>query len=178
MDGIWIWIIIAGVLVLAFGPILYLLPSRKDRRLAALRAEARRLGLTVELKPVRNLDAAARERVTAGGRQRTPVHASARYSLTLDRMPDAVPAWRLLRSARGWTADDGLAAPAGLLSRLKPLVETLPDDVVAIDFGGRSAGCYWLESFPSAGDAVEGIKGFLFAVGAQVAAFSAETDNG
>ena len=172
MDGIWIGVIIVGSLTVAFGPILYLLPSRKDRRLAALRAQARRLGLTVELKPVRNPGAAAKERVTAGGRPREPMHASARYALTLNRMPGAASPWRLLRSARDWIADEGTELPVEWLAELRPLIETLPDDVVAVDFGGRSVGCYWLERSPSAADAVAEIKSALEAIGKQVATLS------
>ena len=178
VDGIWVGAIIVGVLIVAFGPILYLLPSRKDRRLAALRAQARRLGLTVELKPVRNPDAAAAERVTAGGQLRAAKHASARYALALDRMPGAAPPWRLLRSARGWIADEGTALPAGWLGPLRPLIETLPDDVVAVDFDGRSVGCYWLERPASTTDAVVGLKGSLASIGGQLAALSAETEAG
>lgn len=166
---IWIAVAIAGALLVAFGPVLHLLPSRKQRRLAAFRAEARRLGLTVELKPVRNPDAAAEERVTAGGRHRTPMHPSVRYALTLDRLPNAAPPWRLLRSARGWIADAGSDLPAGRLGRLQPLIETLPDDVVAVDFDGRSVGGYWLERPSSDIDAVAKIKSVLAAIGRQVA---------
>ena len=176
MDGIWIGVIIVGVLIVAFGPILYVLPSKKDRRLAALRAQARQLGLTVELKPVRNPDAAAEDRVTAGGRSRTPMHASARYALALDQMPGPAPPWRLLRAARGWIADEGTALPAGWLGQLLPLIDTLPDDVVAVDFGGRSVGCYWLERPTPETDAVAKLKGALASIGSQLAALSAAAE--
>ncbi len=178
MDGFWVGVIIVGVLIVAFGPILYVLPSKKDRRLAGLRGEARRLGLTVELKPVRNPDAVAVERVTAGGRPRAPMHASARYALTLDRMPNEAPPWRLLRSARGWIADEGMDLPAGWLGQLRPLIETLPDDVVAVDFGGRDLGCYWLERPASGIDAVAKLKGSLASIGERVAALSVEAEPG
>ena len=178
MDGIWVGVIIVGVLIVAFGPILYVLPSKKDRRLAALRAEARRLGLTVELKPVRNPDAAAEDRVTAGGRPRAPMHASARYALALDRMPGEAPPWRLLRSSRGWIADEGMDLPCGWLGQLQPLIETLPDDVVAVDFSGRELGCYWLERPASETDAVAKLKDTLASIGGQVSALSAQTETG
>ena len=178
MDGIWVGVIIVGVLIVAFGPILYVLPSKKDRRLAALRGEARRLGLTVELKAVRNPEAAAVERVTAGGQPRTPMHATARYALALDQMPGAAPPWRLLRSARGWIADEGMDLPAGWLGQLQLLIETLPDDVVAVDFGGRDLGCYWLERPASGIDAVAKLKGSLASIGERVAALSVEAEPG
>ena len=88
MDNLLIWLIISAVLGVAFGPVLLLLPSRRERRLAALRAEARRLGLSVELRPVPKLGADLDERVTAGGRIRTAMHPSVRYAMPL---PAAAP---------------------------------------------------------------------------------------
>ena len=176
MDGIWIGVIIVGVLIVAFGPILYVLPTKKDRRLAALRAQARQLGLTVSLKPVRNPDAAPEDRVTAGGRLRVPMHASARYALALDQMRDEAPPWRLLRSTRGWIADEGMDLPAGWLDSLQPLIETLPDDVVAVDCGGRDLGCFWLERPTADTAAVDKLKESLASIGSEVATLAAEAD--
>ena len=79
----WIWLIVFAALAVALGPVFVLLPSKKERRLAALRAEARRLGLSVELQPVPKLGADLEERVTAGGRTRAPMHRSVRYALPL-----------------------------------------------------------------------------------------------
>ena len=178
MDSIWIGAIIIGVLIVAFGPLLYVLPSRKDRRLAALRAQARQLGLTVELSSVRNPDAAAEDRVTAGGRLRTPMRACARYALALDRKPEPAPSWRLLRTACGWIADEGAALPAGWLEQLQPLIDTLPDDVVAVDCSGRDLGCCWLERPAPEADAVPKLKGALTAIGSRVEDLSAEAEAG
>ena len=91
MDNLLIWLIILAVLGVAFGPVFLLLPGRRERRLAALRAEARRLGLSVELRPVPKLGADPGERVTAGGRIRTAMHPSVRYALPL---PAASPCRR------------------------------------------------------------------------------------
>ena len=43
-----VWLIIIGVLALAIGPILYILPSAQDRYLAGLRQQARQLGFTLQ----------------------------------------------------------------------------------------------------------------------------------
>lgn len=83
MDNLLIWLVILAVLAVAFGPVFLLLPSKRERRLAALRTEARRLGLSVELQPVPKLGADLGERVTAGGRIRKPMHPSVRYALPL-----------------------------------------------------------------------------------------------
>lgn len=99
VDDFGIWLIIVGALAVVVGPVFVLLPSKKERRLAALRTEARRLGLSVELRPVPNLGADLGERVSAGGRARTPMHPSVRYALPLaletghrpDKRPDRSP---------------------------------------------------------------------------------------
>jgi hypothetical protein len=67
------WLIIGLILLAAFGPVLWLVPSRKDRHLSALREQARLEGLVVELRRLPKLQPSAHERVTAGGRVKKPV---------------------------------------------------------------------------------------------------------
>ncbi len=174
MGDLTVWLIIFGVLALAFGPVVHLMPSKKDRRLAKLREEARRQGLVVELKPVRKLAAAAKERVTAGGRIRVPEHPSVCYSLPLGKALDAVQPWRLLKGPTGWVADEGLAPVSGLAAELLPLFNGLPHDAVAIDYHGHSVGCYWLERFPAGAEIVVGLKATLVEIGDQLASFNAQ----
>lgn len=120
MDNLLIWLIILAVLGVAFGPVLLLLPSRRERRLAALRAEARRLGLSVELRPVPKLDADLGERVTAAGRIRAAMHPSVRYAMPLPAAPnrptDAVAVPPQQGSPQGEEAAQPLAQ--GLTSRM------------------------------------------------------------
>ena len=66
------WLIIALVLVIAIGPVMYLLPSKKDKRLSALREQARKLGLNVRITHVRKLDPTGPERVSSAGEQLDP----------------------------------------------------------------------------------------------------------
>ena len=177
MNGIMVWVVIVLALALAFGPVLYLLPTRKDRRLAAMRLEARRLGLLVELKPVRKLDAQAEERVTAAGKRRSPVHSSVVYAMTMRGSLDRVRPWRLLRSGRGgWQFDDEFEAqpPPELLPALEPGLKDLPDDAVALEFGGSALACYWFERFPADGDTVKALKSTLAAMGERLAAMDAD----
>ena len=87
-------------IVVAAGPILWLLPSKRDKRLAELRAAARRAGLVVEIVAVPKLDADASERVSAGGVARHATIDCAAYRLPLPRPLTAAPHWQLLKSAR------------------------------------------------------------------------------
>ena len=171
------WIVIFLVFAVAFGPLLYLLPTRKDRRLAAMRGEARRQGLTVELKPVRKLEATADERVSAGGRTRSPTHKSIAYGLPLHPALKHVGPWRLLRSVSDrWVFDDEFPVPgdAGLLPALLPYFSKLPPDTVAVECVRREISCYWLERFPADGEAVKSLKKTLAALGEYLLAKDAE----
>lgn len=197
MDNLLIWLVILAVLAVAFGPVFFLLPSKRERRLAALRTQARRLGLSVELQPVPKLGADLGEQVTAGGRIRKPMHPSVRYAvplaLELQRHPahaaeaaemppsSAAPGptddWRLLRGPTGWLSDVDAPPPEGLAAQLLPLLAQLPEDAVAVDRQGRSLGCCWLESFPAQVDSVAGIKAALAEIAKTVGAWEAQVAN-
>jgi hypothetical protein len=61
------WLIIIVALFAAFGPLLWMMPSRADRRLAKMRARARTHGIHVEITQLDDLDAEPQARVTSGG---------------------------------------------------------------------------------------------------------------
>lgn len=178
MDSFLIWLLALAALALAFGPILYFLPSKKDRRLAALRTEARRLGLQVELRPVPKLDAGANERVTAGGRQRSPTHPSVCYWLALPLATAPLGSWRLLRGPSGWVADAELPPPADLAARLLPLFDPLPEDAVAVEHRNRSLGCCWLERSPAGTETVASLKAALMDIAKALAAWGEQAFQG
>ena len=77
------WFVIFLALGVATGPMLYLMPTERDRHLSALRAQAKSLGYTVQLDRVLKLDPDDHERVTAGGGVRHPAVSCARYRLPL-----------------------------------------------------------------------------------------------
>ena len=53
------WFIIFLALGVAIGPMLYLMPTDRDRHIAGLRALAKKMGYTVQLDKVLKLDAEA-----------------------------------------------------------------------------------------------------------------------
>ena len=152
-----VWIIVVVVLLVAFGPVLYLLPTKKDRRLAALRQKARLLGFVVELKPIAKLNPEARDRVTAGGQLRTPQHDSVAYTLGLRSKFEHLRPWRLLKGAGspapldGWVLDEEAFENRAVdyLETLQQLFAQLPSDTVAVELGVRTLTCYWLEQYPA-----------------------------
>lgn len=161
------WILIALVLVIAFGPVLWLVPSKKDRRLAALRARARQEGLVVDIRRLPKRDASAEERVSAGGRIREPVMECAAYGRMFSKKLRFLPGWRLLRRpAEGkpdplpdWQYDlrpkgEGRAHLDAMLARAAGCLAHLPDDVIGLEVDARSVQAYWLEKPGSTVDTV------------------------
>ncbi len=149
------WLIILVVLLVAFGPILWLRPSARERRLALLRQQAYREGMRVELRRLPRLDAPAEERVTAGGRALDTTREHAVYLYPLATTLRMLPSWRVLRSGDGLQALEGWWFLAGekpsnprleeALEAVAPVLHTLPDDVIAVECEARAVGAYFLE---------------------------------
>jgi len=170
------WLIILVVLIAAFGPILWLVPSKRDRRLTAMRQQARQEGMTVEMRGLPKVDPLPEERVTAGGRVLQPVQELAVYQWPLPRRLRHLPAWRLLRNGRGIQALPGWAFEIGKkpqhpqleasLEVLGPLLAGLAEDVLALECEDRQLSAYWMES-PGNGTAEVTDIARLLAAGSQ-----------
>ncbi len=150
------WIIIGLILLVAFGPVFWLLPSKRDRRLSTLRQAARLAGLTVELRHLPKLNPEPEDRVSAGGKIREPVIDCAAYSWSMTRKLRVLPELRLLRGTQGTTALPGWVFDPErkrqgehldvLLKALGNIIETLPGDVIGFEVSERQLVCYWQES--------------------------------
>ena len=139
------WIVVALVLALAIGPLLWLLPSKRDKRIGELRAAARRAGLVVETTAVPKIDVAAEEQVSSGGAPRAARLDCAAYRLLLPKPLLGAPSWRLLKAESenrylaGWTT---LRPPRNVPTpsedywrRIGDLVDGLPGGCVGVDAG-------------------------------------------
>jgi hypothetical protein len=150
-----VWIIIIVILVVAFGPLMWLRPSARERRLAKLRQQAYQEGMRVELRRLAPQDPAPEERVTASGRERTLTVDAPAYIYPFQTRLRMLPKWRMLRGRDGSPAYPGWVFEPGkrpdhpqlgqLLELLRPMVETLPDDVVALECDPQNLAGYWLE---------------------------------
>ena len=153
------WLIIVAVLLLAIGPILMAMPSAKDKRLAALRAQARQRGLSVQMTQLPHPTPTAAQQVSAAGVRRTPLLTCAAYRLPLRHLidQDEAPAsggnWRLQRRSGAqlaglpvdweWFPESAARdAPDGIAA----LPATLADDVLAIEGARGSVAVYWQET--------------------------------
>ncbi len=169
------WLIIALIVVAAFGPIFWLRPSGKDKRLSSLRAAARQAGLQVEIKFIPKLNPAPEERVSSGGKLRTSNHQLARYGWPLAKSLRRITPWRILRAldvgaatrptitvSPGWVLDPEQALPQAAnpgqggwpesWTALQPALESLSQagfedshKIVAVELEARQICLYWEE---------------------------------
>ena len=172
------WLIIALVLVAAFGPVFWLRPSKRDKRLTALRERARQAGILVDIKPLTRLRVSAQERVSSGGKVRSNERLLARYGYTLDKPLKALGSWRVLRDDPTSDASEyerpsiALDAPwrydperdypptngwPQSWEVLQPRPESLADSIRAVELEPRLIAVYWSET----GDNVDEIAATL-----------------
>lgn len=156
-----VWTLIAVVLVVALGPIFWLLPSKRQRRSSAFRLAARRLGLAVEVASIEKPDASVEERVSAAGVARQPRQSCAAYRLPLPAPLYDAPRWRLAKSERGsrqlagWTA---VATPANVpeegdyWQRLAAIVDALPGGCLGVEAASSAIVWYGTERLAGGDD--------------------------
>jgi hypothetical protein len=192
------WIVIAVIVLLAaFGPVMWLRPSAKDKRLTALRARARSLDLNVDIRPLERLNPTAEQRVSAAGTERDTSELLAVYEHHLARRlrhtapfrlfrapgPDAAPVTRAaVPVTDGWLFDPAASFPpeAGwpaALSAVERHLPSLPQDVRALAVEPRSVGVYWAERAGSDIEAVDNLAQALTAMGQALAAADDRRDD-
>jgi hypothetical protein len=146
------WIIIGLVLIIAFGPIAWMIPSAKDRRLAQMRSRARALGLHIEMTQIEDHAAGPTSRVTAGGVRLEPKIDCAVYRLPIRRTARAAPQWQIRREADaddgplpGWRWESARAGDREYWAEVAPVVAELPPDTLALAADASEVGCWWRE---------------------------------
>jgi hypothetical protein len=146
------WFVITLILIAAFGPVFWIVPSRSERRLARMRSRARVHGIQVELAQLPDVAADAMARVTAGGQRREPVVTCAAYRLAMPRLAGAAPQWRVLRNVPetsgplpGWQWDSAPAGDAAYWQRVESAFAALPPDALAVGARAGEVSCWWRE---------------------------------
>ncbi len=146
------WLIIVLILIAAFGPMLWMLPSKSDRRLAKMRTRARVHGMQVEMTQLPDVAAPHTARVTAGAQRREPVVACAVYRLGARQLARAAPRWKILRNPAlvgapvdGWQWDGEPSGDAHYWREVAEVVRELPDDALACAADASEVACWWRE---------------------------------
>lgn len=172
------WLIGIFVAAMVLGPILYLKPSAKDKRIAALRLSARQNNLGIKLDSIPRLDPELVERVTAGGETRQPQLACAAYQRNFGpeasvnvvglflRLPET-PTVPFEAFSSGWALDaTGQEAwnrqrSDRLDAVVREVLSDAPDYCLAFSLDSRFLSLYWRELADADGPEVEEIGSFL-----------------
>ena len=93
------WVIVFLGVLIAFGGIVYVLPSQRERLRGKTRLKARRIGLVVSSATLANRDAPSDEKVTAGGKRKNPVRLGFAYSKNYVEHKGNFPSWQMIPHA-------------------------------------------------------------------------------
>ena len=149
------WLIVGGLLILAFAPILWLMPSKRDRQLVKLRQQARRDGLMVEVTALPKRGARPEERVGADGVPRDATQPCCAYRLLAPRRWQGAPCWFLLREeggvapVEGWAAHPDVELPCvgdGYWGAVGQAFNGLEGHCLGVEVTASAASWYWLEN--------------------------------
>lgn len=144
----WSILFILLAIAMAVGPIMIMQPSRRDRRLAALRQTAATLGMHVRMSDYEGKPVAV-------------------YSLPVDLLK-TTPKWQLIKQLyshdihfyQQWQlsakSDD---IPDAIHTQLKQFIDELPDDIIGIEVSSKMLGVWWKERSTSMG--AEELKALL-----------------
>ncbi len=154
------WIVVVGLFLLAFVPLMYAIPSPRQRRQARLRKQAMMDGLSVEVMYVPKLSAGASEMVNAGGELLDPKIECAAYQIVLSKRLD-FPHLLLLKTFEedqtsiyevfiGWGVKNEsefrfLKSHPDLIELIMASTNQFPEDVLAFEFAPTKIGILWRE---------------------------------
>lgn len=128
------WVIAIAVLAFMLAPILWIIPSPRQRRQAELRERARQLGVSVQIT---QLPQTRRQRV-----RKEAAIGGLCYAMTLPKSR-AGERWRYWLDG---SEDDVPGPPAPIAERIEGLQVRLPSDTIVIEAGSRMLRIFWHEA--------------------------------
>ncbi|WP_275289046.1 preprotein translocase subunit YajC [Halomonas elongata] len=139
-----LWLIIIGVVGLAFAPAMSLRPSRRQQRVKGLRDTARESGVAVRLETSPLHDDG--EALPAYRWRYPPQRPGPDFLLVRDAVASQVlkpflPGWR-------WRVEPLRPLPETALCQLETLLEGLPGDAVVVESSAACLTLWWDESSP------------------------------
>lgn len=136
------WLFIMLVLLLVVSPVMWLKPSPRQRRVSALRTAAIKTGLTVKLEnpPLHGIETAM-----PAYRWRYPQDRPG-PDFVLVRDDHASAALKSFAHGWRWRREPLRPLPEALESRLKELLERLPQDAIVVESYRHALALWWWES--------------------------------
>ena len=137
-------VVIIFAVVLVIGPVMWLKPSSRDRKLAELRQKAAGAGLKVQMQ---SLPEALGQGTAATyfSQWRNPRRLSTGWALELQRMSHE------MHFHGRWDWRKGRAAPEAAQAALNELIDLLPGDATAVFANDSGLGVQWRERTGDAG---------------------------
>lgn len=136
------WLFILFILLLVVSPVMWLKPSPRQRRVSALRTAAIKTGLTVKLEkpPLHGIDTAMPVYRWGYPQSRPgPDFALVRDDHASAALKSFAYGWR-------WRWEPLRPLPNELESRLKALLERLPQDAIVVQSHRHALALWWWES--------------------------------
>ncbi len=138
------WLALTTAFVVVFGGLLYVLPSKAQRRIGQMRLDARKKNLTIYSQVVPDVNATAVERVTAGGKLKNPTKQCVAWARQYADEYSAVPVWRVFVAPESTKPMPGYVANPPLDEAQRDLgeeywigvgkvLEKLPQQLVAVE---------------------------------------------
>ena len=131
------WIIASLVLAFMLAPILWIVPSPRQRRQMRLRERARELGITVQIA---TFPQTRRQRV-----RKEEEYQSLAYCMPLPKVR-AAERWRFWLDA-ATQQDEELSPSASMAEALQRVAVELPGDCQVVEAGGRMLRVWWREAY-------------------------------
>lgn len=137
-------IIILFAVALVVGPVMWMKPSGRDRRLASLRSRAARAGLTVQMRPLP-------EALGEGSAAVYFCRWQDLRRLQLDWILELQRGAHEMHFSGRWDWCNDRAAPQAAWAQLRQMLEQLPGDACAIVASQAGLGIQWRESGDDSG---------------------------
>ena len=172
------WLIIFLIVAALVGPIVYLMPTKREKKQASARLQAKKLGLGVTVETIPDLNVAREDMVSPSGIIRSPTLECTVYRLRFGQRNDPGSHWSLFSSNKeplgfsqspleGWFWE-------GLLENRKPIKEEywnqlkkamhkMPKPCLALEVSPEFIAWKGKETFgkESAEDFIENVRIFL-----------------
>lgn len=142
------WLIVIVALLIIIGPVMYLLPNRREKDQRSFRDAARTAGLTVELAQLYKIESEPHERVSAGGAIRVPKLPCARYGMAQSQPLSRFPEVHLVRGRTlPWQANPEYpgSGNVSLEGVITPFLDRLPATSRGLSVTGSMLWLYWTE---------------------------------
>ncbi len=142
------WLIIILIMAALIGPVVYLMPTKREKRQSEARLLARKVGMRVSVETLPDFNIRREEIVSPSGIARSPTLEITVYRLRLPKLDERTSSWIIYKSnnlvvgyvwspLKGWVWEglgtDTLPIPENYWERLEKAMTELPGKCLALE---------------------------------------------